>query len=356
MSSIVIQNLRKEFGNFTAIDGLNLQVSKGDFCVFLGPSGCGKSTTLNCIAGLEEVTSGKIFIGDRDVTNLPPHERDIAMVFQSSLLYPHLTAKKNIMTSVIHSKDKADVVQQRFENAVRILEINHLLDKKPSEMSGGERQRIAMAKVIVRNPVCFLMDEPLAALDASLRQSLRTELTRLQKDLGVTTVFVTHDQVEAMTMGDKIMVMNKGKLEQYGTPLEIYENPKSKFVAGFVGSPKMNFFPGELERKSDEFVFNGTGYSLLLKSFMPERIGDDFTGIRSMGIRPENMRISSEEGPNTLAMKVYNVENLGKESIVILVRDKRQYRIIVSAETKVQIDEVLNISIDGKFAHFFREA
>lgn len=356
MSSIVIQNLRKEFGHFTAIDGLNLQVAKGDFCVFLGPSGCGKTTTLNCIAGLEEVTSGKIFIGDRDVTDLPPHERDIAMVFQSSLLYPHLSAKKNIMTSVIHSKDKADVVQQRFENAVRILEINHLLDKKPSEMSGGERQRIAMAKVIVRNPVCFLMDEPLAALDASLRQSLRTELTRLQKDLGVTTVFVTHDQVEAMTMGDKIMVMNKGKLEQYGTPLEIYENPKSKFVAGFVGSPKMNFFPGELERKGDEFVFNGSGYSISLESLKWERTGGDFTGIRSMGIRPENMRISSEEGPNTLAMKVYNVENLGKESIVILVRDERQYRIIVSAETKVQIDEILDISIDGKFAHFFHEA
>ncbi len=356
MSSISIQNLRKEFGDFTAIDGLDLEVLEGDFCVFLGPSGCGKSTTLNCIAGLEAVTSGSIFIGDRDVTNLPPHERDIAMVFQSSLLYPHLTAKKNIMTSVIHSKDKPNVIHQRFDNAVRILEIHHLLDKKPSEMSGGERQRIAMAKVIVRNPVCFLMDEPLAALDASLRQSLRTELTRLQKDLGVTTVFVTHDQVEAMTMGDKIMVMNKGKLEQYGTPLEIYENPKSKFVAGFVGSPKMNFFSGGLQKKDDAITFNGADFSFRFEASILEKIGDEFNSIRSIGIRPENMNIASEEGPNTLAMKVYSVEHLGKESIVILVRNERQYRVIVSAETKVRVDEILNISFDTKFVHFLDEA
>ena len=353
MPGISITNLRKEFGNFVAIDDLSLEVGDGDFCVVLGPSGCGKSTTLNCIAGLERSTSGEIHIGDRDVTNLPPHERDIAMVFQSSLLYPHLNAKKNILTSVLHSNVDETVTRNRFNHAVRILDIEHLLNKKPSEMSGGERQRVAMAKAIVRDPACFLMDEPLAALDAALRQSLRTELTHLQRKLGVTTIFVTHDQVEAMTMGDMIVVMNKGKIVQYGSPLEIYQNPASKFVAGFVGSPQMNFFPGRIVREGDDAKFVGQFLNMDIPSDNLIRQGVNERRVDMIGVRPENMSIVAADAPGSIPMEIYSIEHLGKESIVVLTNDGQFYRIIVPSETNISIGENVHISIDGASCHFF---
>ena len=225
MSGIQITGLKKNFGQFEAIAEMNLVIPDGSFCVFLGPSGCGKSTTLNCVAGLEDVSAGTIRIGDRDVTSLPPHERDIAMVFQSSLLYPHLTALQNIKMSLKNTQTTAAEADRRIKHAVDILEIESELSKKPGSMSGGQRQRVAMAKAIVRNPSAFLMDEPLAALDAALRQSLRTELVALQKSLGTTTIFVTHDQVEAMTMGDMIVVMNDGRVEQGVHRMKYTTNP-----------------------------------------------------------------------------------------------------------------------------------
>ena len=353
MPGICIKNLRKEFGKFVAIDDVSLEISDGDFCIILGPSGCGKSTMLNCIAGLESTTFGQIYIGDREVTLLPPHARDIAMVFQSSLLYPHLNAKKNILTSVLHSKDDESVTKKRFDHAVRILEIDHLLNKKPSEMSGGERQRVAMAKAIVRDPACFLMDEPLAALDAALRQTLRTELTHLQKKLGVTTIFVTHDQVEAMTMGDMIVVMNKGKIVQFGSPLEIYEKPKSKFVASFVGSPQMNFFPGNIVREGDGLRFVGETLNLKISSENLIRQGVNEGQIDTLGVRPENISIVGSDTPDSISMEVFGIEHLGKESIVVLTKNGQSYRIIVPAETKFSIGENVQIAIDGAACHFF---
>ena len=353
MPGITIKNLRKEFVKFVAIDDVSLEINNGDFCIILGPSGCGKSTMLNCIAGLESTTSGEIYIGDRDVTILPPHERDIAMVFQSSLLYPHLNAKKNIMTSVLHSKVDNSVTKNRFDHAVRILEIDHLLNKKPSEMSGGERQRVAMAKAIVRDPACFLMDEPLAALDAALRQTLRTELTHLQKKLGVTTVFVTHDQVEAMTMGDMIVVMNKGKIVQFGSPLEIYENPKSKFVASFVGSPQMNFFPGKIVREDGDVRFVG---KFLNMDIPPENLIKQAVNVEridTMGVRPENITIVEKDTHDSISMEVFGIEHLGKESIVVLTKFEQFYRITVPAETNISIGENVHIAIDMTASHFF---
>ncbi|KKK84910.1 hypothetical protein LCGC14_2778600, partial [marine sediment metagenome] len=237
MSKIKLENLHKKYGKVTALDDLALEINDRELIVFLGPSGCGKTTTLNCIAGIEELSRGRIFFDDKDVTALPSHARNVALVFQSALLYPHLTARDNIRMSLRISKISKEEIEKRVSSTAKMLGIEPLLDKLPFHMSGGERQRVATAKAIVRNPSVFLMDEPLSSLDAALRESLRAEITVLQKNLGITMVFVTHDQVEAMTMGTKIVVMKDGEMLQVGPPLEIYNYPVNKFVAGFIGSP-----------------------------------------------------------------------------------------------------------------------
>jgi ABC-type sugar transport system ATPase subunit len=239
MSRIQLEKLQKRFGKSVALDELNLHINDKELIVLLGPSGCGKTTTLNCIAGIEEPTAGTILFDDRDVTELPSHARNVAMVFQSALLYPHLTARDNIRMSLRTSKMTKGEIHKRVEDTANLLEIHPLLEKLPYHMSGGERQRVATAKAIVRNPSVFLMDEPFASLDAALREIFRAEIAVLQKKLGITMVFVTHDQVEAMTMGDRIAVMKAGKLQQVGSPDDIYSNPINTFVAGFVGSPPM---------------------------------------------------------------------------------------------------------------------
>ena len=223
-----------------AVPGIDLEIKDGEFMVLVGPSGCGKSTTLRMLAGLEEVNDGQIFIGDRDVTNLPPKDRDIAMVFQNYALYPHMTVADNMAFSLKMAKMPADERQTRVEEAARILNLTEYLDRKPKALSGGQRQRVAMGRAIVRNPQVFCMDEPLSNLDAKMRVQTRTDIAKLQSDLGVTTVYVTHDQVEAMTMGDRVAVMKDGYLQQVDTPLNLYDRPVNLFVAGFIGSPQMN--------------------------------------------------------------------------------------------------------------------
>jgi ABC-type sugar transport system ATPase subunit len=353
MAELAIERLHKSYGGKVAVESMNLEIPTGIFCIFLGPSGCGKSTTLNCVAGLEEPTSGRISLGGRDITNLPPHQRDVAMVFQSALLYPHLTAHDNIRMSLRASAVDRNEVENRIARAAKMLDIVPLLGKKPSAMSGGERQRVAIAKAIVRDPAAFLLDEPLSALDAALRQSLRSELVHLQKQLGVTTIFVTHDQVEAMTMGDMIVVMNNGKIEQVGTPREVYETPKTRFVAGFVGSPPMNFFRGRLTGEGDRVtVETGTARFVL-----PQSLASQISGsVREidLGVRPQHVALTEEGAEGALPVTVYAVERLGKENVVVVEDQARNtFRALTVPSDKLVIGDRVFLSPDVSKAFVF---
>jgi len=331
---------------------MNLTIPDGSFCVFLGPSGCGKSTTLNCIAGLEEATSGQILMGSRDITDLPPNQRDIAMVFQSSLLYPHLTALQNIKMSLRGAKVNAAELEKRIADVVAMLDIDKLLAKKPAKMSGGERQRVAMAKAIVRDPAAFLLDEPLAALDAALRQSLRSDIVHLQKRLGVTTVFVTHDQVEAMTMGDLVVVMKDGRIEQAGTPQEIYERPATRFVAGFIGSPPMNFLRGERTSLGDNLGIRVGATVIALPKSINELPGRP--GTIEIGIRPQHLSLSRNEVTGAIPATVYAIEKLGKEDVVILQTDSKDtLRTLTEPNIGFTIGERLFAVPDVARIHYF---
>jgi multiple sugar transport system ATP-binding protein len=289
MTSVVLESVRKSFGNLEVMKGVDLTVEPGEFCVFVGPSGCGKSTLLRIISGLETQTSGKVFIDSKDVTYAEPSERGIAMVFQSYALYPHLTVAENIGFGLSLARRPMAEIAERVKQTADILQLSHLLDRKPKALSGGQRQRVAIGRAIIRNPKVFLFDEPLSNLDASLRSQMRIELTELHAKLGATMIYVTHDQVEAMTMADKIVVLNGGQIEQVGTPMTLYNNPASPFVAGFIGSPKMNLFEGEIAAQE---------------------------GCRTYGIRPEHITLSPTEGK--WQGKVRHIERLGADTVVYL--------------------------------------
>jgi ABC-type sugar transport system ATPase subunit len=340
MSSIRLDHLAKTFGRHSAVQGMDIEVEDGEFMVFLGPSGCGKTTTLNCIAGLETPSSGRVLFDGEDVTSLPPHTRNVAMVFQSSLLYPHMTARQNVMMSLKKQALSADEVGRRVAEAAAILEITPLLDKMPSELSGGERQRVATAKAIVRHPSVFLFDEPLAALDAALRLTLRAELVNLQKRLATTTIFVTHDQVEAMTMGDRIAVMSQGRLEQVGTPIEIYERPATLFVAGFVGSPPMNLFEGEVVAQGGRPCFVVGELTVPLPAALA-------SGKVTLGVRPQHLAVATGPLAGALPATVFALEHLGKESVVI-VEDARRSRLrsLVPPDFAAKVGERLFVMPD----------
>jgi len=263
MAPITFEHVTKRFAETVAVDDLSIEVADGEFLVLVGPSGCGKTTALRMLAGLEEITSGRILIGDRVVNNVAPGARDVAMVFQSYALYPHMTVYDNLAFSLKNFKVPKSEIDRRVREAARILELDGLLTRKPRQLSGGQRQRVALGRAIVREPKAFLMDEPLSNLDAALRVQTRAEILRLQKRLGTTTIYVTHDQIEAMTMGDRIAVMNKGELQQIGTPEELYEHPANVFVARFIGSPAMNLLP------SSVLGVGGTGQ---LAGFRPEHV------------------------------------------------------------------------------------
>ena len=348
MAKIELKNLTKQFGDKFAVKDQNLIVNQGEFLILLGPSGCGKTTTLNCIAGLEIPSSGEIFFNNNDVTNDPPHSRNVAMVFQSALLYPHLNCKQNILMSLKKTNLSDDQKEQRINESASILNIKELMHKKPHQLSGGERQRVATAKAIVRQPDVFLLDEPMAALDAALRQTLRSELVNLQKKLNTTTVFVTHDQVEAMTMGDRIAVMNNGKVEQIGTPIEIYNNPKTKFVAGFVGSPPMNFLKGKITQNNEKYNFkvDNTFDNILLNGDTNYINNKD-----TLAFRPQHASIVSNDDYD-LELKIFGIENLGKELIIICEYNNDKIRIITES-SNYNINDIIKIKIDKNKILFF---
>jgi ABC-type sugar transport system ATPase subunit len=287
-SSVVLKDLRKSFGAVDIIKGIDLTIEPGEFCVFVGPSGCGKSTLLRLISGLEEATSGVIEIGGADVTDAEPSERGIAMVFQSYALYPHLSVRDNIGFGLSLAKLPKATIAEKVDAAAAALQLTHLLDRKPKALSGGQRQRVAIGRAIVRDPKVFLFDEPLSNLDAALRAQMRIELSDLHRSLGATMVYVTHDQVEAMTMADKIVVLNAGRIEQVGSPMELYDRPVSPFVAGFIGSPKMNLYDGA-------------------------SVGEN---CKTYGIRPEHLRLQADTARWTGTVR--HVERLGADTVIYL--------------------------------------
>lgn len=321
MAEVILESICKTYGNnFRAIDQLNLSVENGEFLILVGPSGCGKSTALRMIAGLEDITSGSLRIGGVDVVDMPPKDRDIAMVFQSYALYPHMTVFENIAFSMrLAGKPKAER-KKRVDEIAKTLQLTSLLDSKPANLSGGQRQRVAMGRAMVREPAAFLMDEPLSNLDAKLRVQMRAEITRLQKQLGVTTIYVTHDQTEAMTMGDRVAVLKGGVLQQVDTPKRLYESPVNAFVAGFIGSPSMNLFEATLT--GDELI-SGTFAIRLQDAAFVRRPGlRSYAGRKVVfSIRPEDLYDSSLESGRkyqTIPAKVTSIEELGSEHIVHL--------------------------------------
>ena len=295
-----------------AVDQLDLEIQDGEFLVLVGPSGCGKSTSLRMLAGLEDVNSGHIFIGDKDVTDVQPKNRDIAMVFQNYALYPHMTVRENMGFALKIAGTPKDEINKRVEEAARILDLEPYLDRKPKALSGGQRQRVAMGRAIVRKPQVFLMDEPLSNLDAKLRVQTRTQIASLQRELGVTTVYVTHDQTEALTMGDRIAVLAGGLLQQVGTPQEMYERPANEFVAGFIGSPAMNLGKFKVEGNVAKL---GTAEVPLSQATLDAMVPED-EGKITIGFRPEGLEVVSAETENTIPIEVEFVEELGSDAYI----------------------------------------
>ncbi len=332
-----------------AVPGINLEIGDGEFMVLVGPSGCGKSTTLRMLAGLEEVNSGHIFIGDRDVTHIPPKDRDIAMVFQNYALYPHMSVADNMGFALKMAKVPTEERQKRVEEAAKILGLMQFLDRKPKALSGGQRQRVAMGRAIVRSPQVFCMDEPLSNLDAKMRVATRTDIAKLQSDLGVTTVYVTHDQVEAMTMGDRVAVMLDGYLQQVDTPLELYNRPKNLFVAGFIGSPQMNLMEGMADKGEVRFG----PYHMPVDPTAAKKMQGKVT----LGVRPENWRMVGEGEGTGLPLKATVVEELGADNYVYGTSDAEGVDgvVIVRVEgrNKIRKNETIHVTTDTEHVHVF---
>jgi multiple sugar transport system ATP-binding protein len=311
MASVTYQNAQRLYPGSTrpAVDDLNLEIEDGEFMVLVGPSGCGKSTSLRMLAGLEEVTEGRILIGDRDITHVPPKDRDIAMVFQNYALYPHMSVAENMAFSLKMAKVGKEERMARVQEAAKLLDLEEFLDRKPKALSGGQRQRVAMGRAIVRQPQVFCMDEPLSNLDAKLRVSTRTQIAALQQRLGITTVYVTHDQVEAMTMGDRVAVLKDGLLQQVDTPLGLYDKPRNAFVAGFIGSPAMNLGTFRVE----------DGHALIGEARVPlprSTVGALTSDRVQLGFRPEALVTSSADDPASFPVEALVIEELGSDAFL----------------------------------------
>ncbi|WP_414552277.1 ABC transporter ATP-binding protein [Anabaena sp. CCY 0017] len=317
MAKVHLEDIRRRFNNVTAIEDITFEIPDGEFWVLVGPSGCGKSTILRTIAGLESATSGNLFIGDRLVNNIPARQRDIAMVFQNYALYPHMTVAENIAFGLKMRKVDPKIIQERVVNVARSLSLEHLLDRKPKQLSGGQQQRVALGRAIAREPQVFLLDEPLSNLDAQLRDDTRAELKQLHQQLGITTIYVTHDQVEAMTLADKIVVLDRGRIQQIGDPQSIYALPANHMVATFLGNPPMNILPAIYKNN----VFDVGGQSLAVPAVVKEKVqlrqGQSF----DLGIRPEHITINVDSALNNeqsepLFVEVKVVEPLGRETLI----------------------------------------
>jgi multiple sugar transport system ATP-binding protein len=354
MASLSVENLTKKFDDVLAVDNLSLKIDDGEFLVIVGPSGCGKSTTLNCIAGLEKPTSGRIRIGDTDVTDHRPQERDIAMVFQNYALYPHYNVRRNIAFGLNMTTDLNDAeINEQVEEIAELLDISELLDQQPRELSGGQQQRVALGRAIVRNPQVFLMDEPLSNLDAKLRSTMRTEIQQLQNNLEIMTVYVTHDQVEAMTMGDQIAIMNDGELQQVGTPLEVYYQPANQFVAGFIGSPSMNFFSVRKRVKDGQVTLEHDLFNYTLRDPSPtvRDAADDLV----LGIRPDAFTEVDTGSANTIEIEIEIdvVEPMGDENLAYFSYEGSTYTISLPPERLPEEGSSIRLTSPKDRIHLF---
>jgi ABC-type sugar transport system ATPase subunit len=356
MAEVSLNQLRKSYdGQTNVVDGIDLTIGDGEFVVLVGPSGCGKSTTLRMVAGLEEITGGTITIGDRVVNGVPPKDRDIAMVFQSYALYPHMTVYKNMAFGLKLRKMPASEIDQRVQDAAEKLSITHLLDRKPRALSGGQRQRVALGRAIVRDPACFLFDEPLSNLDAKLRAQTRAELKQLHQDLQTTSIYVTHDQEEAMTLGSRVVVMSGGHIQQAGTPLEVYTHPSNRFVAGFIGMPPMNFIEGAISRDGNEREFNGGGMRLSLGERLSKAAGRADTDRVVLGLRPEHFSLGRDSDANrpTIDLMVRVVEPLGAMMDVYGELPDGQRVLLRTEAQPLEVDRHATFSIAMDKAHLF---
>jgi multiple sugar transport system ATP-binding protein len=339
---ISFQNVTRKFGDLSVVDDLSLEIADGEFVVLLGPSGCGKTTTLRMLAGLESVSSGDIYIGNERINDVPTQHRDLAMVFQSYALYPHMTIAENIAYPLRVRKVSKGERENRVARVAKMLEIEALLNRKPRQLSGGERQRVALARAIVREPRAYLMDEPLSNLDARLRMQMRGELKRLQHQLGTTTIYVTHDQAEAMTLASRVAVMSKGRLQQFDTPLNIYNHPANRFVAEFVGSPSMNFIDGRVEQ----------GFFLSDSLRVPINQPDS---VVTMGIRPEHVHVFTQPHDGAIPASVYVTELMGNETFVFLSVGPHRLIARAPADFRAEVESTVWLRLETEKAHFFTE-
>ncbi|SHE77206.1 carbohydrate ABC transporter ATP-binding protein, CUT1 family [Loktanella atrilutea] len=340
MSGVTLQNAVKRYGDVEVIHGIDLDVKDGEFCVFVGPSGCGKSTLLRMIAGLEETTAGRIAIGPRDVTRLDPAERGVAMVFQTYALYPHMTVRDNMGFGLKMNGHPRAEIARKVAEASRILKLDDYLDRKPAALSGGQRQRVSIGRAIVRGPDVFLFDEPLSNLDAELRVEMRVEIARLHKEIGATMVYVTHDQVEAMTLADKIVVLRKGVIEQVGAPMDLYRDPDNKFVAGFIGSPAMNFMAGDVK--------DGTVIVPGMKARFD--LGARYDGPVTVGLRAEHLTVDPAGDTHTVDL----TESLGGVSYVYLLGDTGERLVLEErGDHRSRIGARVGVAIDASRVYLF---
>ncbi|HEX6487799.1 MAG TPA: sn-glycerol-3-phosphate ABC transporter ATP-binding protein UgpC [Candidatus Dormibacteraeota bacterium] len=355
MSQVTLDELTKRYtGGNVAVDSLNLDIKDGEFVCLVGPSGCGKTTALRMIAGLEDITSGQVRIGERVVNDLPPRDRDIAMVFQSYALYPHMSVYDNMAFGLQLRKQPKGDIDKAVHEAARILNLEQFLQRKPGQLSGGQRQRVALGRAIVREPAAFLMDEPLSNLDAKLRVQTRAEIARLHRRLEATVIYVTHDQVEAMTMGDRIAVMSEGHLQQVGTPKQLYEMPANRFVAGFIGSPSMNFFDLSVSRADGVTSLSREGTQVRLDERQQALLRNRDVSNVTMGVRPEHLSVGERSEPGlTLNAAVDVLEFLGNDQLVHATSSGEDIVAIVSAESQVSIGEQIKLSADARHIHLF---
>ncbi len=340
MAQVTLKNVSRRWGNFTAVNNFNLQIADGEFLVLLGPSGCGKTTMMRMIAGLEETSDGEIWIGERIVNKLEPKDRDIAMVFQSYGLYPTMSVYQNIQFPLKVRRVPQDQHDARVRRAAAMVELDDYLHRKPSELSGGQRQRVALARAIVRQPTVFLMDEPLSNLDAKLRVSTRAQIKNLHHELKTTTVYVTHDQIEAMTLADRVVVMNKGEVQQVGSPSDIYDTPANTFVASFIGNPAMNLMQGELNGG----VFTSANVKI-------KGLSKTYHGPVTLGFRAEDAQLTAK--PAEISAPVYTMELLGEASLVTVKAGSALVAIKAAKDTRIPIGTGIHASIPAALCHLF---
>ncbi len=350
MAEIRLVNVSKQFGAVRVIENVTMTIEDGEFMVFLGPSGCGKSTLLRMIAGLEEIDGGEIHIGDKRVDGLPPSDRQISMVFQNYALYPHMTVRDNMSFGLQNIRMPKEEIARRVAAAAKTLELEHLIDRKPGQLSGGQRQRVAIGRAIVRDPKAFLFDEPLSNLDAGLRARTRIEFAQLHQRMKTTMIFVTHDQIEAMTLADRIVVMNNRKIEQIGTPMEIYNRPASRFVAAFVGSPSMNFLPVQnISDRGGKVLVKLPDNSEIQTEIVSSRVPND--GTVTFGIRPESVKVSAN---GAITGKADVVERLGERTLAyVRLADNSVVIAEDEGQSSLSVGDQVRLDIDGASAHLF---